>query len=110
MRAQEPDPAAARALFTELEFNTLVQDFLSENIELGETDYRDAQTAADIEAVIALARKPVAVLAIALESSASQAIAAESEESSDEQDDKQLSLSAAPQASPAPASLRVAIS
>ena len=42
MRAQEPDPAAARALFTELEFTTLVQDFLSENIELGETDYRDA--------------------------------------------------------------------
>jgi len=110
MRAQEPDPAAARALFTELEFNTLVQDFLSENIELGETDYRDAQTAADIEAVIALARKPGAVLAIALESSASQAIAAEAEESADEQDDKQLSLSAAPQASPAPASLRVAIS
>ncbi len=35
MRAQEPDPAAARALFTELEFTTLVQDFLTESIELG---------------------------------------------------------------------------
>ena len=43
MRAQEPDPAAARALFTELEFTTLVQDFLHESVELGETDYRDAQ-------------------------------------------------------------------
>ncbi len=43
MRAQEPDPAAARALFTELEFTTLVQDFLSESIELGDTDYRDAE-------------------------------------------------------------------
>ena len=29
MRAQEPDPAAARDLFTELEFTTLVQDFLA---------------------------------------------------------------------------------
>jgi len=45
MRAQEPDPAAARALFTELEFTTLVQDFLSsESIELGETDYREAKS------------------------------------------------------------------
>ena len=49
MRAQEPDPAAARALFTELEFNTLVQDFLSESVELGETDYREAKSAADVE-------------------------------------------------------------
>src|SRR5271167_2898155 len=109
MRAQEPDAAAARALFTELEFTTLVQDFLSESIALGETDYRDAQTAADVEAVVALARKPGAVLAIALEASASQPAAAEEEESDDEED-KQLSLSAAPQASPIPASLRVAIS
>ena len=43
MRAQEPDAAAARALFTELEFTTLVQDFLTESIELGETDYREAK-------------------------------------------------------------------
>ncbi len=43
MKAQEPDAAAARALFTELEFNTLVQDFLSESIELGETYYQRRQ-------------------------------------------------------------------
>ena len=72
MRAQEPDPAAARALFTELEFTTLVQDFLQESVELGETDYRDAQSAAEVEAVVALAAKPGAVLAIALESAAQQ--------------------------------------
>ncbi len=58
MKAQEPDAAGARALFTELEFNTLVQDFLSESIELGETDYRDAKSAADVKAVIAAASKP----------------------------------------------------
>ncbi len=46
-------PVTARALFTELEFTTLVQDFLTESIELGETDYREANSAADVEAVFA---------------------------------------------------------
>jgi DNA polymerase I len=110
MRAQEPDPAAARALFTELEFTTLVQDFLHESVELGETDYRDAQSATEVEAVVALASKPGAVLAIALESAVQQTAAAEEEESGDEQDNEQLSLSAAPQVSPVAATLRVAIS
>jgi DNA polymerase-1 len=109
MRAQEPDAAAARALFTELEFNTLVQDFLSENVELGETDYRDAKTAAEVEGVIALARKPGGVLAIALESSAAQETAPE-EESAEEEGNQQLSLSEAPPAALAPATLRLAIS
>ena len=85
MRAREPDPAAARALFTELEFNTLVQDFLSESIELGETDYREAQSAAEVEAVVAAARKAGGVLAIALEASASQPAAAEEEGSAEEE-------------------------
>ena len=58
MQAQEPDAAAARALFTELEFNTLVQDFLSESIELGETDYQEAKSAAEVKAVMLLASKP----------------------------------------------------
>ncbi len=109
MRAQEPDPAAARALFTELEFTTLVQDFLHESVELGETDYRDAQSPAEVEAVVALASKPGAVLAIAPESAAQQTAAEEEEESGDEQDNEQLSLSAEPQVSSAPASLRIAI-
>ena len=110
MRAQEPDPEAARALFTELEFTTLVQDFLSESIELGETDYSDARTAADVEAVIARGRQPGGVLAIALEAAASQPAPAEEDESADEEDNKQLSLSAAPPTPSAPASLRLAIS
>ncbi len=110
MRAQEPDPAAARALFTELEFTTLVQDFLSESIELGETDYREAKTAAEVEAVIARARKPDGVLAIALEASTSQSAVSEEEENTEEEGNQQLSLSAAPQAPAAPASLRLAIS
>ena len=47
LRAGEDAGAAARrrsrrALFTELEFNTLTREFLSEGVELGETDYREA--------------------------------------------------------------------
>src|SRR5271167_1878066 len=102
MRAQEPDAAAARALFTELEFTTLVQDFLSESVELGETDYREAESASQVEAVIALARKPGGVLAIALESSASQPAASVEEESAEEEGSQQLSLSETPQALPTP--------
>jgi DNA polymerase I len=110
MLAQEPDAGAARALFTELEFNTLVQDFLTESIELGETNYREAESTADVAALIAKARNPGGVLAIALESSVSLPAAAEEEENTDEEDSKQLSLAETPQASPAPAALRVAIS
>ncbi len=109
MRAQDPDPTAARSLFTELEFNTLVQDFLHESVELGETDYRDAKSAAEVDAIVSLITKPGAVLAIALESAAQQPGTTE-EEPEDEQDNGQLSLSAAPQVSSAPATLRVAIS
>ncbi len=109
MRAQEPDPAAARALFTELEFNTLVQDFLHESVELGETDYRDAKSAAEVEAVVALAASPDKLLAIALESVAQSAAASE-EPGDDEQESEQLSLSETPQILPVPATLRVAIS
>ncbi|MGC2108267.1 MAG: 5'-3' exonuclease H3TH domain-containing protein, partial [Candidatus Korobacteraceae bacterium] len=112
MRAQEPDPGAARSLFTELEFTTLVQDFLSENIELGETDYREAKTAAEVEAVIAAAKKPGAMLALALESFSQQPEAtADEAESADESDSEQLSLATAVEpVAVAPAMQRVAIS
>ncbi len=72
MQAQEPDPATARALFTELEFTTLVQDFLTENVELGETDYREAKSASDVEGVLRKAKKTGTALAIAIESSATE--------------------------------------
>ena len=99
MRAQEPDPDAARALFTELEFTTLVQDFLSESVELGETDYREAKSAADVEAVLRAAKKPGTTLAVAIESSAAGA-AQPSEEAEEEaaSETEQLSFGDAPQA------------
>ena len=72
MLSQAPDAEAARALFTELEFNTLTKEFISESVELGETDYREAASASDVEAVLAEARAvPGSVLAVALESARS---------------------------------------
>ncbi|HSY10929.1 MAG TPA: DNA polymerase I [Verrucomicrobiae bacterium] len=109
MKAQEPDAAGARALFTELEFNTLVQDFLSESIELGETDYRDAKSAADVKAVIATASKPGKTLAIALESLGAAGVSTETEEA-EEPESEQLSLTAAAPITVSAATQRVAIS
>ena len=111
MRAQEPDATAARSLFTELEFNTLVQDFLSESVELGETDYREAKRAGEVEAVIAAAHKRGAMLAIALESASAAGAAPQEAEALEDAESDQLSLGGAPQANiPAIAACRVAIS
>ena len=46
MRAQEPDVAAARALFGELEFTTLQKEFLSSGEAVGETKYSELTDAA----------------------------------------------------------------
>lgn len=46
MRAQEPDIAAARELFGELEFTTLQKEFLSEGEAVGETTYCELTPAA----------------------------------------------------------------
>jgi len=109
MQAQEPDAAAARALFTELEFNTLVQDFLTESVELGETDYHEAEAVADVAAVIARVKKSGGMLAVALESGPQPAAAAE-EDNAEEEDDQQLALSESTEAASAAGSLRVAAS
>ena len=111
MRAQEPDAAAARSLFTELEFTTLVQDFLSESIELGETDYREAKNAAEVEAVLAIAQKRARMLAVALEASTSATPpVAEAELVDDVESEQMLLAPAQPEAAPTVAVRRVAIS
>ena len=53
MKAQSPDVPAARQLFTELEFTSLLKEFLEEGTEIGETEYREAQLASDVESVLA---------------------------------------------------------
>jgi DNA polymerase I len=66
MRAVEPDADACRELFAELEFNTLLKEFLPSGVELGATDYRDAASAADVESVLQSVSKR-APLAIAIQ-------------------------------------------
>jgi DNA polymerase-1 len=111
MRAQEPDATAARTLFTELEFNTLVQDFLTESIELGETNYRDAKDPAEVKAVITVASKPGKMLAIALESSGTAPAADAEGEVNDDAEGEQMSLTpGAPPVVVQAASHRIAIS
>jgi len=105
MQAQPPDAAAARALFTELEFNTLTREFIDESVELGQTDYRDAKSADEITALLKQLRKdPNAILAIALESSVASSTES-ADDDTEEAPDKQLTLAAA-----APATLKLALS
>ena len=115
MQAREPDPAAARVLFTELEFTTLVKDFLIESIELGETDYREAKSPDEITALLKEVRKSAdKVLAVALERSGrlvDESVATEPEGTEEPEPEPQLRLSAATEsAAPPPLHLRVAIS
>ena len=110
MLAQEPDAATARALFTELEFTTLVQDFLSETVELGETNYREAKST-DVETVLRNLKKTNGILAVAIESSAvAQPQLSDEAEEEPQTSSDQLSFGDTPQATSAPAKLRVAIS
>ena len=110
MQAQPPDAEAARALFTEMEFNTLTKEFITESVELGETEYRDAESAADVEAVLAAVRQtPDGMLAIALES-AGERVEESTESEVDEEPDRQMMLTAAAEKTAEPSHLRLAIS
>ena len=51
MRAGEPDVEALRALFTELEFTSLLKELLPV-VEVTEAHYTEAKSAADVEAVL----------------------------------------------------------
>jgi DNA polymerase-1 len=66
MRAGEPDPEACRELFAELEFTSLLKEFLPSGVELGETDYREATAARDVDAAVKELPKG-GVLAVAVE-------------------------------------------
>jgi DNA polymerase I len=51
MRAGEPDLVSLRQLFTELEFTSLLKELLPE-VQIAETHYTEAQSAADVEAIL----------------------------------------------------------
>ena len=118
MRVGDPDIDALRSLFTELEFTSLLKELLPV-VEITESDYREAKSAADVESVI----KAVAAggsLAVAIEKQQSMKAVDEKEadqennqENLDHSASAQLSLMSEPEmpeSSPAAPTCRVAIS
>jgi len=93
MRAQQPDAEACRKLFTELEFTTLVKDFIS-GVEVAETQYAEAQSAADVQAVVKAVKKG-GVLAVAL-ATAEPVEVPEEEQEPEQSETGTLNFSAAP--------------
>ena len=91
MRTGEPDAEAARQLFTELEFSSLLKEFLPGG-EVGKTEYTEAKSAGDVEQVLkALPRG--APLAVSIDGGSRTS--PEEEESAEEDEEPQLSLGAA---------------
>jgi len=109
MRVGEPDLDALRALFTELEFTSLLKELLPV-VEVSETDYTEAKSPRDVDAAVK-AISSNGVLAVALEH-ADRVTEPEPEEAEDEPQSEQLSLMGAAMSANAPeaASCRVAIS
>ncbi len=99
MRVGEPDIDALRALFTELEFTSLLKEVLPV-VEVSETHYTEARSAADVEIVLK-SLGPGGTLAVAIER-AEAAAPAEEEKDAEELPDTQLSLMGAAMSAPPP--------
>jgi DNA polymerase-1 len=92
MHPGEPDIEGLRALFSELEFTSLLKELLP-IVEAAPGNYREAQSAADVEAALkALARG--AALAVAVENELPAST--EEEEESDESEETLLPLTSEP--------------
>jgi DNA polymerase I len=92
MHAGEPDVEALRALFTELEFTSLLKELLPV-VEVSEAHYGEAKSAKDVEDVLKAAAG--GVLAVAVEQEQSATAEDESDSTAEEaaqNDDVQLSL------------------
>ena len=110
MRVGEPDLDALRALFTELEFTSLLKELLP-LAEVSETHYVEAKSGADVEAVLRAVAEEGA-LAVAVEHAESDAASDDQEEKEEEPQDAQLSFmgGAMTASRPEPAACRLAIS
>jgi len=113
MRAGEPDLDALRALFTELEFTSLLKELLPV-VEVSETHYREAKSAADVIAVLK-GVTPGKSLAVAIEAANGSELVEESEKEDEKEaqpQDAQLSLmgGALVETAPEPATRRIAVS
>jgi DNA polymerase-1 len=90
MRAGEPDVDSLRALFTELEFTSLLKELLPV-VEVSETHYTEAKSAADIESVVSAVAAGGA-LAVAVEQKEPAAAVLEEEEKEEQPEEAQLSF------------------
>jgi len=116
MRVGDPDVEALRALFTELEFTSLLKELLPV-VEVTAAQYGEATSAADVEVVLTSVEADGA-LAVAVERERASAAPEEEEKEKDKDKDEepqqaQLSLmpaAASPVPAPVPAVRRIAIS
>ena len=111
MRAGEPDLDLLRQLFTELEFTSLLKELLPE-VQVTETHYAEAHSAADVESIVN-SLPDAGALAIAVESEQKELLADTDEEVVEEEPQSgmlALTDDSSPVASPEPASRRIAIS
>ena len=92
MKVGEPDVEALRALFTELEFTSLLKELLP-IVEVSEAHYTEAKTAPDVEAVLK-AIPPEGALAVAVE--AESDVANEQEPEEEESQTGMLALTSEP--------------
>ena len=114
MRAGDPNLDDLRALFTELEFTSLLKELLPV-VEVSETHYTEAKSAADVEAVVTSVTASSA-LAVAVEhEEPTVALEEEEKDKEEEPQDAQMSLMGGMSGSisntlPEPISRRVSIS
>jgi len=90
MRAGEPDVDALRALFTQLEFTSLLKELLPV-VEVSETHYTEAKSAADVESVIRAVGAGDA-LAVAVEQQETAAAVLEEDDKEVQPEEAQLSF------------------
>ena len=110
MQAGEPDLDLLRQLFTELEFTSLLKEILPQ-VQVTETHYTEAQSAADIDSIVR-SLAPESALAIAVELDQAESLTEDEEEAADEEpQEAMLPLTdGSPSSAPEPASRRIAIS
>ena len=90
MRAGEPDVDALRALFTELEFTSLLKELLPV-VEVSETHYTEAKSASDVESVMR-AIGAGGALAVAVEQKEQAPVVQEEEEKEEQPEEAQMSF------------------
>jgi DNA polymerase-1 len=112
MQAGEPDVDLLRQLFTELEFTSLLKELLPE-VQVTETHYTEAESAADVEKVLSFLGSDN-VLAIAVESDQTDPATEADEEVVEDESQPAMSgmlaLTDDSLPAPQPASRRIAIS